>query len=254
MTPVSNVELQADGATLHTKDHAIHAKHVLLCTNGFKNITIKNNAGPDIDTEFHHTVMGKISYMAGFLEPMDRQPTAISYYTEKGANPEDPYFYLTRRPFDMSPQAGLSAHANAEKAAKNLLCVGGLDKWWEELHEYNREHPFKKRELQTFENFLKHTYQYYTAYREEELFVWHGLMGYTTNRVRLVGSEPCNPILLYNLGCNGVGLLPSIYGGRRIADILGGKQVEPSIFDPRDMREAYKAKLEFDPSLEVRDT
>ncbi len=249
MTPISKVELQADGAMLYTaKEHAIHAKHVLLCTNGFKTITIKNNAGPDIDTEFHHTVRGKVSYMAGFLEPMDRPPTAISYYTEKGANPEDPYFYLTRRPFDLSNQA------TPENIVKNLLCVGGLDEWWEEIHKYNREHPFKKRELQKFENFLKDTYQYYTEYREEELFVWHGLMGYTTNRVRLVGPEPCNPVLMYNLGCNGVGLLPSIYGGRRIADILAGKEVEKSIFDPRDMREMHKAKLTVDPSLEVRDT
>ncbi len=254
MTPVSKVELQADEAMLYTDEHTIHAKRVLLCTNGFKRIKIKNNAGPDIDTEFHHTVMGKVSYMAGFLEPMDRPPTAISYYTEKGADPDDPYYYLTRRPFDMSPKEGVPAQPSAENVAKNLLCVGGLDKWWEEAHQYSREHPFKKRELKNFVTFLKNTYQYYTEYREEELFAWHGLMGYTTNRVRLVGPEPCNPVLLYNLGCNGVGLLPSIYGAKRISDMLAGKEVQKSIFDPRDMRESYKANLEVDPSLEVRDT
>jgi len=58
-------------------------------------------------------------------------------------------------------------------------------------------------------------------------------MGYTENKVRLIGAEPRNPVLLYNLGCNGLGLLPSIFGGKRIADILSGRPVEPMIFDPK---------------------
>ena len=63
-------------------------------------------------------------------------------------------------------------------------------------------------------------------------YTWHGLMGYTESRVRLIGPEPKNPVLLYNLGCNGVGFLPSIYGGFRISRLLRGDQLAPSIFDP----------------------
>jgi glycine/D-amino acid oxidase-like deaminating enzyme len=59
-------------------------------------------------------------------------------------------------------------------------------------------------------------------------------MGYTPNRIRLIGEEPKNPVLMYNLGCNGVGILPSIFGGRRIARIVAGERLGKSIFDPKD--------------------
>jgi len=51
--------------------------------------------------------------------------------------------------------------------------------------------------------------------------------------VRVVGSHPLHPELLYNLGCNGVGFLPSVFGGERISRILAGEQLAASIFDPR---------------------
>jgi hypothetical protein len=46
-------------------------------------------------------------------------------------------------------------------------------------------------------------------------------------------DRPADIVTLYNLGCNGVGFLPSIYGGHRIARLLAGKWVPPSVFDPR---------------------
>jgi glycine/D-amino acid oxidase-like deaminating enzyme len=49
----------------------------------------------------------------------------------------------------------------------------------------------------------------------------------------VIGTHPRHPELLYNLGCNGVGFLPSICGGQRVARILAGEQLPPSIFDPR---------------------
>jgi glycine/D-amino acid oxidase-like deaminating enzyme len=59
-------------------------------------------------------------------------------------------------------------------------------------------------------------------------------MGYTTNGMRAIGPEPLNPVLMYNLGCNGVGILPSIYGGRKIAEFLNGEVEERSMFDVGD--------------------
>jgi glycine/D-amino acid oxidase-like deaminating enzyme len=58
-------------------------------------------------------------------------------------------------------------------------------------------------------------------------------MGYSSSRVRVVGRHPRHPALMYNLGCNGVGFLPSIYGGHRIAQLIDGQALEPTIFDPR---------------------
>ena len=58
-------------------------------------------------------------------------------------------------------------------------------------------------------------------------------MGYNDSGIRVVGTHPRHPRLLYNLGCNGVGFLPSIYGGQRIARLLADDHLPPSIFDPR---------------------
>ena len=63
-------------------------------------------------------------------------------------------------------------------------------------------------------------------------FSWHGLMGYTSSGVRIIGRDPYLPSLIYNMGCNGIGILPSIYGGKRVAQIINGETLAPSIFDP----------------------
>jgi len=57
-------------------------------------------------------------------------------------------------------------------------------------------------------------------------------MAYTDNRLRLIGVEPRNPVLHYNLGCNGIGFMPSVYGGHRIGRLLAGDALGPSLFDP----------------------
>jgi glycine/D-amino acid oxidase-like deaminating enzyme len=59
-------------------------------------------------------------------------------------------------------------------------------------------------------------------------------MGYMDGGVRVIGEHPRHAELLYNLGCNGVGFLPSIHGGRQIARLLTGERPPPSIFDPRE--------------------
>jgi len=37
---------------------------------------------------------------------------------------------------------------------------------------------------------------------------------------------------MYNLGCNGVGFIPSIHGGHRISRLLAGDDLDASLFDP----------------------
>jgi len=61
--------------------------------------------------------------------------------------------------------------------------------------------------------------------------MWHGVMGYTKNLLRLIGRDPHARALYYNLGCNGVGLLPSIFGGHKVAKEIAGERFPPSIFD-----------------------
>ncbi len=225
-TAVTQVCLREEGVLLRTESKTIEASRVVLATNGFENFSIQNEHGPDIDTAFHHDVRGRIGYMAGYLEPLASTATAISYYPKPAhaqSDPTgDPYFYLTRRP-----------HEHEGSDAWSLVCAGGPDKVLPNLALYSRAHGCDEEMREEIDAFLSRGYRLYPSDSTNYAFCWHGLMGYTPNRVRRVGVEPHNKTLLYNLGCNGVGLLPSIMGGARIAKILGGVALSPSIFDPR---------------------
>ena len=229
-TPVTKLSLKEDRGILHTRQgHLVEARRVVLCTNGFEQFHIENESGSDIDTKFHHLVQGRIGYMAGYLESMNASPTAISYFPKGMPETGDPtgetYFYLTRRP-----------HGEEQNEAKNLVCAGGPEQVLPNQALYSRADLCREDVRESLDDFLKATYRHYPDPGTEYAFCWHGLMGYTPGGLRRIGIEPCNPILLYNLGCNGVGILPSIYGGKRIARILAGEVVERSIFDPTDQR------------------
>jgi glycine/D-amino acid oxidase-like deaminating enzyme len=84
------------------------------------------------------------------------------------------------------------------------------------------------------DDFIHSIYKYSPTGSIDYIYKWHGLMGYTPSGVRIIGPEPRNKILLYNLGCNGVGLLPSIYGGKKISLFINGENLPASIFDPKE--------------------
>lgn len=226
-TPIQKVALHEDSAILDAGRYTITAERVILCTNGFEGFTIINKGGLAIDTKFHHLVRGMVGYMSAYIEPMNKQPTAISYFepTARDASDpfaEDPYFYLTRRPFDVEGQSG-----------SNLISVGGPEFSLEKRFEYDSELDYPEEEKRRIQEFVRSTYDPDPNKKIDYQFTWHGLMGYTPSGVRLVGEEPRNRILLYNLGCNGVGILPSIFGAERVTKYIAGEKIEPSIFDPR---------------------
>jgi glycine/D-amino acid oxidase-like deaminating enzyme len=218
---VKKVVLHEGFSLLDVDTHTVKAERVVLATNGFDTLTIFNKSGLDIDTRFHHSISGKVGYMSGYLEDLNKPPMAISYFTDPDASSDDPYFYLTRRMFEH------------EKNNHNLISVGGLEIDLENKKEYEKNHEYPERARDEIDTFVRSVYE--TDKKEiDYIFTWHGLMGYTNNLLRLVGVEPKNPVLLYNLGCNGVGILPSIFGAERISHLLLGEEVRPSIFDPQD--------------------
>ncbi len=225
---VEEVILEKDHAMLKVNHHDVKAGRVVLCTNGFEKFSIINHEGMDIDKRFHHSISGTIGYMAGYLDADGKPPVAISYIPNAGTGASgsydsDPYFYMTRRPFETDLEV-----------AHNLISVGGPDLPIEDTSVYSKDaHEYSEEAFADIDGFLHSTYKNAPKGEIPYAFHWHGLMGYTPNGVRLVGEEPLNRVLLYNLGCNGVGILPSIYGGSRIAHILNGEIVPPSIFDPR---------------------
>lgn len=223
---VNEVILEERSGILKVNGFTVSAEKIILCTNGFEKFSIINHAGKDIDKNFHHLVSGTIGYMAGYLDERNRPPVAISYLPQasgnSGAFDGDPYFYLTRRPFE-----------NEQNQKHNLISVGGPDVPIEDTSSYSREeHAYSEEAFADIDGFLHSTFKNAPEGEIPYTFHWHGLMGYTPNGVRLIGAEPLNPVLMYNLGCNGVGILPSIYGAKRIARIVSGEKVEKSIFDP----------------------
>lgn len=226
-TEVTEVRLKESGARLSTKSgHTVSGEKVVLCTNGFEYFSLINDVGEDIDTKFHHELTGRIGYMAGYLESMDAAPTAISYFPPTTRESNDPtgeaYYYLTRRP-----------HEEDGATAQNLICIGGPDAVLPNQALYEKDAHCREDIQDQLDAFLRSTYHAYPSEPATYSFTWHGLMGFTPNGVRRIGFEPKNRVLLYNLGCNGVGILPSIYGGKRIADLLGGAACPISIFDPK---------------------
>ncbi len=222
-TPVQEVVLFDNNSIIKIPQGELKSQKVILCTNGFENITLTNKVGGDIDTKFHHNVEGYVGYMAAYTDSLGRNPTALTYYNTQSTNPDDPYFYLTRRPYDLEK--------NNPKS--NLVSVGGPGIWLPDSTHYQKTNPYPEEIEKSIREFINQTY-IHAPQDTEYLFMWHGLMGFTKDYLRLIGYEPCNKTLLYNLGCNGVGLLTSIYGGYRISKILSGQKVEASIFDPKD--------------------
>jgi len=227
--PVSQVILREKTALLEIEGKFIVANKVVLCTNGFEQLNIINTgSSADINTKFHDMVLGAVGYMAGYLEERDEPPVAISYLPDHLEDPTDiqkaeSYFYLTRRPFE-----------NEKNESHNLICLGGPESLMDDTNNYKKEHPYPKEAHTAIDTFLHKNYKHSPKKKIQYKFKWHGLMGYTANGIRCVGVEPCNSVLLYNLGCNGVGILPSIAGAQRIGLLLAGKKLKKSIFDPQD--------------------
>ncbi len=224
---VDIVSLEKEGGSLISGEHVIHAKKIVLCTNGFEKFKIINNGGMDIDVKFHHMVKGDVGYMAAYLEELKHPPIALQYHNAETAEADIPayekvYYYLTRRPFEVE-----------KDERHNLICVGGPEKHLDAMEDYVSDSEYMIEAGDAIEGFIHKTYDKAPNEMINFKYKWHGLMGYTPTGIRVVGEEPKNTVLLYNLGCNGVGILTSIYGAKRISQILGGEKLSQSIFDPK---------------------
>jgi len=221
-TPILKVVVHEDKVILDAESHTVESKEVVLCTNGFSNFDIVTPSGLQVNTRFHHNVDGVVAFMSGYLEHHTGVPAAISYYQKSDPgltdNPGDPYFYVTRRSYEYDK---LGKH--------NLVCIGGPDYSLKNHNEYSRDLEFSLDAKKLIDEFVRRAYDKKDDL--EYLFMWHGVMGYTKNLLRMVGPDPSFSRIFYNLGCNGVGILPSIFGGWKVAAQLGGREFEPSIFD-----------------------
>jgi glycine/D-amino acid oxidase-like deaminating enzyme len=219
-TPVQRIKIgngliygQGNGAALDAGKSVINAKHAVLCTNGYNDLEIKGQ-----DASIDVTIKGLVGFMVGYLDSELRDPAASAYFSSRRSG-EEGYFYLTRRDY-------------MEGLKRILTSVGGPDRPLDAKERYLPEDfPEAEEEYSRLDEFYRNTIIYASANMRQD-FSWHGLMGYTSSGVRVIGKDPSHPCLVYNMGCNGIGILPSIYGGKRVTQIINGETLAPSIFDP----------------------
>ena len=219
-TSVRRIALDSDLASIDVGDHRVTAGQVVMCTNGFVDHVVDNLAGGDIGAHVLHRVTGTVGYMAGFVENAQRPANSISYIRNEIIGQSTPYVYVTRRPYDR------------REGATTLTCIGGPECELDDRDTYMPDADFPAEVIEEIDNDILPIVDSSRAKGLDYDYAWHGMMAYTETRIRLIGREPRNPILMYNLGCNGVGFLPSIHGGYRIARLVHGDVLEPSIFDP----------------------
>ena len=214
-SPVSKIILDKEDCVIYAGINDVVSKKVILCTNGYKflNIVDKNNL--DINQKYHIDVKGLVGYMKGYKLPLKNSSFASTFENLKG---DDQYYYITRRPFSEN-----------FKEKYNLFCLGGPQIFFPDNANYSKEMNFSIDINDVLDNFIIQNFKI----NQEALFKWHGLMGYTENGIRKIGEDKSNKNLLYNIGCNGVGILLSIYGGERISKILNGEILNKTIFDKR---------------------
>jgi glycine/D-amino acid oxidase-like deaminating enzyme len=218
-TFVDRVIVHDGGAVVQARGHTVAATHAVLCTNGFVDHVVEDPDGEQINLHEAQRVSGTIGYMAAFAEEESRSPAAMSYIRNPTIGGDTPYVYVTRRTYD------------AAEGTVTLTCMGGpehpIDGQWD------ASQPFPGSMLAYMDEVIRPFAQPARSSHRPYDFQWHGLMGYMDGGVRVIGAHPQYPALVYNLGCNGVGFLPSICGGQRVARILAGEQLPPNIFDPR---------------------
>ncbi len=217
----------------------IKTNDVILCTNGFENFTITQNHTNTVNTILHHHVAGIIGYMGASHSrekspPMaqvyynssiiseDEESEELEYLKHESKNSwtslnEEPYIYITKRDYSYQDKEG------------TLVCIGGPQKRIADTTAYDEE----RNGSDEFYDVIEEVKNDMLHIKDSTVFTWHGLMGVTPTSIRIVGQEPRAKNLWYNLGCNGIGIMPAIYGSWKIGQILTGKHFPPSVFDPQ---------------------
>jgi glycine/D-amino acid oxidase-like deaminating enzyme len=219
-TPVTTITLAEARAHVQAGGHEVTAGHIVLCTNGFVDHIVMDAFGSPVRLAPDQEITGLVGHMLAFVEDQAREPAAKSYVRNATIGGETPYVYVTRRTYDRTDDM------------VTLTCMGGPETPLDP-RTWNPQIPFPADLIAEMDNDVRPLANHLRPPGQPYDFHWHGLMGYNDSGIRVVGAHPRHPGLLYNLGCNGVGFLPSIFGGHRVSQLLAGHTLPPSVFDPR---------------------
>lgn len=226
-TPVDVLQCGTDGAVARTRQWCeIQCSRVVLCTNGFEYLQITDHDWDPIDASFHNNVTGVVGMMSWYYLPWAVDHSAVAYYPQHSDlvsevnDSSEIYYYMTQR-----------WYRERWWPDKRLVCIGWSDQSLADRAIYDPTTPVASSDIDSMMEFARTTITDMSEVRTHD-FAWHGLMWYTTNRLRCVWPEPRNPVLLYNLWCNGVGLVSSVYGWSLIAQYIRGDEVQKTAFEP----------------------
>src|SRR5262249_45903855 len=99
-TDVERVVVDERTATVDAGGHRVTAGHVVLCTNGFVDHVVEDRAGTPVRLADDQQIVGRVAYMAAFIEQAPRHPIAMSYIRNVVIGGDTPYAYVTRRTYD----------------------------------------------------------------------------------------------------------------------------------------------------------
>lgn len=211
-TEIREIKLNQSQIELEHASGKINVQDVIFCTNGYNAFKVKDQKGNEI-TKLKDEVIPKEGYLAAFNKKRN-DIVAYGFLNDTGEYDDVPYWYISFAPFQ-------------KDEAQAWAFVGGPE--FELSSREQLRDSQSKDSLQLIKKFLKNTYDIDPSLD----YFWRGIMGYTKHGLRWVGKDPQYPHLWYNLGCNGIGLLPGIAGAKRISRLMKGEVLEPSIFDPK---------------------
>jgi len=110
--------------------HEVAADHVVLCTNGFVDHTVQDAAGSPILLAEDQQIVGRVAYMAAFVEEEPRTPAARSYIRNSIIGGPVPYVYVTRRTYDRpqdTARLGRSHNSDDTRRTFRYLRDAGFD-------------------------------------------------------------------------------------------------------------------------------
>jgi glycine/D-amino acid oxidase-like deaminating enzyme len=221
---IKKLSLQKTEVILSGVKNIWKVRHVVLCTNGYKGFKLEDNSSKDLDRVYRDKIEGLTGFMIGYeYPPFSKKTHTFGIHDLHLTLPKNDlkrdlldfsYLYLSERPYQN----------------KMLMIVGGIESLkTEEMLPKN----FIKRSsaaYQSLDHIVKNNLSY-TFIPKKPIYAWQGLMGYTKNLVRIVGKDPIHDRLFYNIGCNGIGILPSIASGERISKMILGERIKKTIFD-----------------------
>jgi glycine/D-amino acid oxidase-like deaminating enzyme len=185
----------------------VECKKVILCTNGYQ-LPDLNGTPNSLPYDYLKCVTG---FMNGYRPPDNDERVGL-FFNEVQPSVDEPYVFSTTW---------------RQEPRKPLLMIGGPQYTCNdgELRESLDERAHARIDKLAAEIY---------GMKEKAIQYWDGRMGYTSSGVRLAGSDPRNPDLFYNLGCNGIGILHSVYGASRVVAEITERRMEGSVFEPRN--------------------